>query len=142
MTIEIPTGNGGKWRISNVYIPSERAGDCRGSVAGETGVSTTYWPCTAGDLIAGDLNAHNIIWDPVLEDEERRLELSRGRLLEQWMEENHMTVLNSGTETTHTNRKTGTESTPDVAIVHESQLDMYEWEVLEELGGSDHKPRT
>ena len=36
LTVEIPTGNGGKWRISNVYIPSERAEDCRGSVAGES----------------------------------------------------------------------------------------------------------
>ena len=76
--MEIPLGEGEKWRISNVYIPSERAGDARGSTAGETGVSTKYWPYKEGDLIAGDMNAHNIIWDPALESDKRGIEVDRG----------------------------------------------------------------
>ena len=34
----------------------------------------------------------------------------------------------------------GKESTPGITIVHSSQPDRYQWEILEELGGSDHKP--
>ena len=85
------------------------------------------------------MNAHNIIWDPALETDKRGIEVDRGRMLEEWMDDNNMAVLNDG-KITHANRKTGKESTPDVTLVHESRLDQYEWEVLEKLGGSDHKP--
>ena len=50
-----------------------------------------------------------------------------------------MAVLNNR-KGTHSNRRTGKESTPDVTVVNSSQADTYEWEILEELGGSDHKP--
>ena len=139
LTVEIPLGKKEKWRISNVYIPSERAGDCRNSLDQETEVSTRYWPCKEGDLIAGDMNAHSILWDSTLELEHRGIEVERGNLIEGWMDEKQMAVLNDG-KTTHTNRKTDKESTPDLTIVHETQLDRYQWEVLEKLAGSDHKP--
>ena len=140
ITIEIPLSNKKRWRISNIYIPSERAGDCRESNA-NTVVSTKYWPCGQDDLLAGDLNAHSIIWDDALEEEggQRGLETKRGEKIEEWLEDKMMAVLNNG-KGTHTNRRTGKESTPDVTVVHSSQADTYEWEILEELGGSDHKP--
>ena len=140
ITIEIPLSNKKRWRISNIYIPSERAGDCRESNA-NTVVSTKYWPCGQDDLLAGDLNAHSIIWDDALEEEggQRGLEIKRGEKIEEWLEDKMMAVLNNG-KGTHTNRRTGKESTPDVTVVHSSQADTYEWEILEELGGSDHKP--
>ena len=139
-TVEIPLGKGGAWRISNVYIPSERAGDCRNSTD-ETKVSTKYWPAEAKDLIVGDLNAHSILWDSELEEggQQRGIEVKRGELVEAWMDKEGMAVLNDG-GATHANRKTGKESTPDLTIVHGSQADRYQWEVLEKLGGSDHKP--
>ena len=55
------------------------------------------------------------------------------------MDEKQMTTLNDG-RTTHTNRRIGRESTPDMIFVHSSQQGRYQWEVLEELGESEHKP--
>ena len=47
--------------------------------------------------------------------------------------------MNNG-QPTHTNRRTGKESTPDITIVNSHEADRYHWDILEELGGSDHKP--
>ena len=84
-----------------------------------------YWPKSTEDLIAGDMNAHSSLWDNSLEEgNQRRIEVKRGELIEEWMEENHMTTLNDGAAT-HTNRRTGGESTPDMTIVHSSQQDRH-----------------
>ena len=50
-----------------------------------------------------------------------------------------MIPLNTG-EGTHTNRKTGKESTPDISIVKNREEDKYEWKVMKKLGASDHYP--
>ena len=140
LTIEIPISNKKAWRISNIYIPPERADDCRGSTEG-TKVSTKYWPSGQEELMAGDFNAHSILWDETLETESnhRGIEMKRGEMIEEWLDDRNMSVLNNG-KTTHTNRRTGKESTPDITIVHSDQSDRYQWEILEKLGGSDHKP--
>ena len=64
---------------------------------------------------------------------------SRGNLVDEWLEDNNMVVLNNG-KSTHTSRKTGRESTPDLTIVHGESVDQYDWEVLDKLGASDHNP--
>ena len=46
---------------------------------------------------------------------------------------NNMPCLNNG-KSTHTNRRTGKESTPDVTMVHANQAERYDWSV------SHHKP--
>ena len=135
--IEIPLGKGKKWRITNLYIPSERVGDCRDSTR-DSVISTKYWPKEKYDILAGDMNAHSIGWDKAMVNEEKGAD-ERGKTIEKWMEENAMVPLNTG-ERTHTNRKTDREMAPDITIIHEECTDQYQWEVLKELGGSDHHP--
>ena len=139
-TFEVPMSSSEKMRITNLYIPSERVGDVRGSDK-ESVVTTTLWPAEVGDMLAGDFNAHAITWDNALELDEnhRSLEAKRGEMIEDWIEEKDMACLNDGTPT-HTNRATGKESAPDITIVHAHQAEKYDWKVLETLGGSDHKP--
>ena len=124
-----------------MYIPSEKAGDCRGSSTGETVVSARRWPTEKSDLIAGDLNAHSTTWDSSMLEEagSHGIDASRGNLIDEWLEDNNMVVLNNG-KSTHTSRKTGRESTPDLTIVHGDSADQYDWEVLGKLGASDHNP--
>ena len=139
-TIEIPISKKEKLRITNIYIPPERAGDARGSNK-ESVVTTKFWPVSQHDMIAGDINAHSLEWEGSLQTEgdRRGIEKKRGEMVESWMANKDMICLNTG-DATHTNRRTGKESTPDVSLVHYTQMDKYEWETLEELGGSDHKP--
>ena len=139
-TIEIPISQKEKLRVTNIYIPSERRGDSRGS-AGETVLTTRLWPTNEHDIVAGDINAHALAWDGALVAQEmtRGLEEKRGEMVEEWMMEKNMACLNTG-RATHTNRRTGKESAPDITMVHGTQIDRYDWEILEELGGSDHKP--
>ena len=140
-TFEIPLGRTEKWRITNIYIPSERAGDCRGSKE-DTVITTKHWPTEKFDLIAGDFNAHASSWDEGTEiegGEQTSIEDSRGTLIEKWMEEKNMIALNSG-KPTHANRKTDRLSAPDISIVHSQYADEYEWRVLNKLGASDHFP--
>ena len=136
-TIEIPLAKGDKWRITNLYIPSERAGDCRDS-SKDSVVTTKYWPKDKNDMLAGDFNAHSIGWDNTMANSETTAD-ARGLNIERWMQENDMVPLNSG-ERTHTNRKTNKEMAPDLTIVHEENTDLYHWEVIKDLGSSDHHP--
>ena len=136
-TVEIPLGNKEKWRLTNVYIPSERAGDCRGSKR-ETAVTTRYWPKEKFDLLVGDFNAHASSWDEAMETESGVGD-KRGEMIEEWMENNDMVAINTG-KPTHVCRKTGKQATPDITIVHSDSADRYEWKVLDKLGASDHFP--
>ena len=52
--------------------------------------------------------------------------------------DNEMVTLNDGSPT-HFSRSSGTESAPDVTIVHASRMERFEWKVIDDLG-SDHKP--
>ena len=138
--IEIPLGEKKKLRITNIYIPSERAGDCRGSTQ-DTVVSTRFWPKERYDLLAGDFNAHSDTWDKAMETDEGRgkIDEKRGKIIDRWTNENDMVPLNTG-DGTHINRRTGKESAPDIAIVKNGEEDRYEWKVLKKLGASDHYP--
>ena len=110
-TIEIPLNANETWRITNVYIPSEKTGDKRGST-GDTVVLTKHWPAEDVDMLVGDFNAHSLSWDATLEvsENKRGIEEKRGDMIEEWMLEKDMACLNDGS-TTHTNRRTGKEST-------------------------------
>ena len=138
--IEIPLGEKKKLRITNIYIPSERAGDCRGS-SKDTVISTKFWPNERYDLLVGDFNAHSDTWDKAMETDEGRgkIDEKRGNIIDRWMNENDMVPLNTG-DGTHVNRRSGKESAPDIAIVKNGEEDRYEWEVLKKLGASDHYP--
>jgi hypothetical protein len=143
-TIELPLSEGEVWRITNIYIPSERAGDSRNSPK-ETVVSTKHWPKGRSDMIAGDFNAHHSRWDRQLNRVENRrgLDTKRGEMIEEWIQNTDMRPLNDTTsgKNTHTNRKTARESCPDITIINALEREHYDnWQVMEELGGSDHKP--
>jgi exonuclease III len=140
-TIEIPIKEGETWRITNIYIPSERTGDIRGSTK-ETIVTTKHWPKGINDMIAGDINAHAARWDKQMDRAEnhRGLEKKRGEMIVEWLMENDMDTINSRGQTTHVDRKTKRNSSPDVTIINTQQKENYNWQLTEKLSSSDHKP--
>ena len=90
------------------------------------------WPNNNYDIILGDVNAHNELWN--INDASD----SRGKAIVDWMMGKNMVCCNNG-EATHFNRGTGTTSTPDITIAHPSLLDSIEWKVVNDLN-SDHFP--
>jgi hypothetical protein len=104
-------------------------------------VSTKFWPCQKHDLLVGDFNAHAVSWDRELGKlgAKRGIEVKRGEMIEDWMIDKDMAALNDG-RPTHVDRRTGRESAPDITIINPMESDKYDWEVLDKLGGSDHKP--
>ena len=92
--IEVPLSEKKKMRITNFYIPSERASDCRGSTK-DTVISTKFWPKESFDLLDGDFNAHSMTWDDtmVTEEGEGKLEEKRGKIIDRWMDESNMIPL-------------------------------------------------
>ena len=131
-TVEIPLSENEKLRITNIYIPKSGS---------DTVVTTQRWPSQNCDIIAGDVNAHALSWDSSMELEANHggPEFIRGEMIEGWMADKDMICMNDGT-TTYTDRRTGKESTPNVTLLHASQAEKFDWKVLDELGGSDHKP--
>ena len=132
ITIEVPTHDGRKIRVTNVYIPPIRntARDNRTEV-----FNLRKWPSTEYDLYLGDMNAHSSLWDDNWEGKSD----ARGEKLENWIAKG-MTCLNDG-QPTHILRATGSLSAPDTSLAHPSLIDKTTWEVHAELG-SDHKPIT
>ena len=129
MSIEIPTGNGQKLRLTNIYVP-----EVRSSI--ENPVVDTFeptnWPCDECDLILTDSNAHSLLWDERDND--------RGELVEEWIADKNMACLNSGQMTyTHKQADSDTETAPDTSIAHLSMLGNLTWEVKNDLS-SDHYP--
>ena len=128
-TIELPVSVGEDWRVTNIYIPSERTGDAKNSTK-DTVVSTKFWPKGKNDLIAGDYNAHHSRWDRQLDRESNRrgLETKRGDMIDAWMQDTDMQPLNTGSSgsATHTNRKTASESSPDITIVNATERNKYD----------------
>ena len=107
-------------RIEQMYLESE-------------GFDLSRWPHKEFDMMFGDFNAHSPLWDKTTEETDKR-----GRVMENWMALNNMTPANSG-EPTHTNRKTGKETTPYITIVHSALLDKITWNTENDFG-SDHRP--
>ena len=91
------------------------------------------WPHMKHDMIFGDVNAHSPLWDCFTERTDKR-----GRVIENWLAPHDMTAANQG-GATHTHRSTGSETVPDVTIVHASALDQVTWRTDDSIG-SDHKP--
>ena len=93
----------------------------------------TRWSHKKHDMIVGDINTHSPLWDYVVERTNKR-----GKIFENWMAANNMVALNQGSPT-HTNRKTGRGTAPDVALIHATALDKMLWRT-EDGFGSDHRP--
>ena len=119
-----------KWlTITNVYCPpvNSKGQTINTEVAGE------MIPTAASSLIAGDFNAHSILWDEFQPPDER------GDKLIDWMVHNDLTLLNSG-EPTRTNIGTANVSVPDVTFCGTLWKGKTNWHVSEAIGSSDHLP--
>ena len=81
-----------------------------------------------------DLNAHNILWDPVARPTER------GEFIGKAMLDANGAFLNTGAPT-HQEPSTGGFSTPDVTIVNRSLQELHDLSLYESLS-SDHIPIT
>ena len=119
-----------KWlTITNVYCAPINS---KGQTI-DIAVAGRMIPTAASSLIAGDFNAHNILWDEGQPPDER------GDKLIEWMVENDLTLLNSG-ESTRTNIATANGSTPDITFCGTLWRGKTNWHVSEAIGSSDHLP--
>ena len=119
-----------KWlTITNVYCPpvNSKGQTINTEVAGE------MIPTAASCLIAGDFNAHSMLWDEFQPPDER------GDKLIDWMAVNDLTLLNSG-EHTRINIGTTGVSAPDVTFCGTLWKGKTNWHVSEAIGSSDHLP--
>ena len=134
-TIEIPTKDDERLRITNLYVPPVRTNASRGTItqAGDP-FDASKWPAHSDDLILGDINAHSSLWDDNWDGQPD----ARGKIIEEWMANTNMAFLNDGSPT-HTNRTTGKRTAPDMAFAHPSMLDKMSWEVRNDFS-SDHLP--
>ena len=130
ITIEVPTHDGRKIRITNIYVPPIRntARDNRVEV-----FNLRHWPSKEFDLILGDTNAHSALWDENWEGSSDQ----RGEAIENWLA-NGMACMNDG-RPTHIHRGNGNLSAPDTSLIHPALIDKTSWEVHTGLG-SDHMP--
>ena len=83
-------------------------------------------------LLLGDLNGRHPMWGDTLSN-------SRGNLLISWIEDMELGVLNTG-EPTHFHVQTGSSTAIDLSICSSDALLDYNWEVKDDLHGSDHFP--
>ena len=126
LAVEIQLSQGRSFTLVNIYRPPSREGG-----QGRTSFDCIRVPVTPF-VIAGDLNAHSPLWDDSQPGDRQ------GEILERWVMDNPMAILNSG-EATRVNRATANFSAPDVSLVHNSLVAGADWEVLPLLS-SDHYP--
>ena len=72
MTVEIPTKDKQKLRITNVYIPPIRSTASENAIQRRTEVKMDKWPDQPYDCIFGDVNAHSPLWDKSLVTADKR----------------------------------------------------------------------
>jgi len=120
-----------KWlTVTNVYCaPVNSKGQ-----AIDIEVADSMFPAVNSSLIAGDFNAHSILWDETQPQDER------GEKLVEWMVDNSMELLNQDCAPTRTNIATANESAPDVAFCGSLWKGKTSWNVSEPIGSSDHLP--
>ena len=118
-----------KWlTLTNVYCPPSS------SQAHESlRLATETLPAGKDCIIAGDFNAHSILWDSEQPPD------NRGTDVEDWAIENDLNILNDGSPT-HVNRGTGGLSTPDISFCGKSWQNKTAWSVEDPIGNSDHNP--
>jgi exonuclease III len=82
-------------------------------------------------IICGDLNAKNTLWGSPAND-------SRGKLIGELLEENRLTVLNTGCRTYI--KQDGTMSHLDISVASSNLAAKCNWRIHDETWGSDHLP--
>lgn len=83
-------------------------------------------------ILMGDFNAHNTMWGSIKVD-------TRGRLLERWLENEELVLLNTGCKTNF-NTKSNIFSAIDLTIATCRLLIKVSWKTEDELYNSDHFP--
>lgn len=83
-------------------------------------------------IIVGDLNSHNIIWNSRLSDH-------RGRIIEQLVTNNNLIILNNN-KPTHFSCREGSFSIIDLAIVSPQIATLFTFDTSDDLCSSDHYP--
>ncbi|XP_077445624.1 uncharacterized protein LOC144066154 [Stigmatopora argus] len=129
LTVEIPAGKGPALKISNVYVPP---------------VKSSAWPdegngCTdlkielgGNEILLGDFNAHDMLWDTNARQDERGHNLTESLL------DVGEVPINDGRHT-RVDPGNGSKSAPDITIVPEARQQHFSWTALETLA-SDHLP--
>ena len=85
-------------------------------------------------IIIGDFNSHSTSWGYQETD-------TRGEVVEDWQIDSRLVLLNDAEDPpTFYSRRWKTTSTPDLAFATDSIAKITAREVLEQLGGSDHRP--
>ena len=120
--------------ITNLYCPPATS-QAHESIR----LATETIPVGARSLIAGDFNAHSILWDEIQPQD------ARGTLIEDWVIDNDLTILNDCSATraskaVNVNDATKGLSSPDVTLCGKSWRDKTTWTVDDPIGGSDHDP--
>ena len=115
--------------VVNAYIPPIRAGaeDHR-----QQCFNANCWPTSKNTIILADVNAHTREWDENAEEDER------GRDIWDWMTDSNFAAANDGTAT-RINPSNGTGTSPDVTLIHSSQVKNITWRTGCTLS-SDHLP--
>ena len=121
-----------KWvTITNVYCPPVNS---KGQII-EKEVAGEMIPTATSSLIAGDFNAHSILWDEFQPPDDR------GDALVDWMVQNDLTLLNSGAPTrTNVGDSNANISVPDITFCGTLWKGKTNWHVSEPIGSSDHLP--
>ena len=128
LCVQVMDGNGGVWKLVNVYIPPEgRVHVGEDELRALTGGGCGRW------VVCGDFNAHHVDWD------ERVRQDRRGVMLRNWADERELVLMNDGAVTRVERGSGGPPSTPDVAFCSRELSSLMRWNVLRELG-SDHYP--
>ena len=86
-------------------------------------------------LLVGDFNAHNPLWNLNLSDAD-----NNGKILENFVEEHNLCILNDPEMNTYYSKTHGTFSSIDVSVCSVNIVDRLEWFVLDDLYTSDHYP--
>ena len=83
-------------------------------------------------LLLGDFNAHNTLWGCHDTD-------TRGRVLERFLQEELLSIFNTGTRT-HFTMPSGATSALDLSLASPQLMPLFTWHVAEDPMGSDHFP--
>ena len=129
LTIRIKQSNR-KWiQLTNFYCPPNN------TLPGNPDklLRLDLLPTSKNAIIAGDFNAHSPIWDNVQKEDER------GEILETWVSNNDLHILNDGSPT-RINKGTVGLSTLDISIVGSNWSGTTDWVVEDDIGASDHQP--
>ena len=131
LTVEIISTRKTSVFISNVYISPARGSAEDGR---DQRVDLSIIPVGHKHIIAGDFNAHSSSWDPYIAPD------ARGGLVEDWIDENDLVVINNGEATRYArNDFQSPTSAPDLTIVHGTMAHLTTWKAICDLG-SDHIP--